>query len=982
MPEMEVRRRLIGGEDFEEEELVRLDEVDLPLTELRRRILQDEIFSTEERLRLEVVGLDESAIQERLEQRARFTADELFSLESAGFDPEELHRRLHGESCFSPAELQRLELIGMSEEEVVRRLLAGEDLSEEELKWLEKGGFTKAKLIRRVFGTNNPKEDGTWDLSGSRSVEEPPDRLNNQNMAMALQRLMSDTALLSDEEHQALKSCGLSVEEMQQRLAEGSGFTEEELQRLETAGLSASLQRLASRETISEDERQVLQDCGLPVNEIHRRIMTGEDFTDEEVLRLKQVGFQSLEDLQSAVLADSEQKAEESDTEGEVIFKKSLKTRQPNVPFASELAKLLKNRYVSTEKSETTAMQSQALERLIIAGRQAADELTDIALAELAKAIAEAIHAETSQQEITEAEELLQMLRAQYLMQLLETAVESEDMTELAAMLQAVEGKVRAFGLLPGEEEPLGVLLGFFPRELDPRRALQGLIQRARTKQEKAMAEAKLEDAMQHVAQCPLTNIIQIQQCINMLQDGMHRGEETGASPVLLFAVEELLTDLRQRKGRYDEFHAERIAAWHLLQQAAGGLQSRLSASIKERKALQTAFNERSPKVPTGFKEEIPVVSCSTSKSLQNSLDHFLELNLASTDEVQAETENLVELLVSTANLNAFFQLPTPSDVFQLNDRHADLASLAPGFKELAQSASPPVGPIPAILKDCVRDIDKLLETWAKLVAEAMPKGLHQAILSGSSDLVAACLYVCVDKPRVFAAVRDDEGGGAVHVAAAEGFSHVIKVLVENGADVHEVNRLGQSALDIAIEGLQRQSIDVDLELCGRLQETVDLLHNEYKVISYEYVKYKKRGTWFKRPETMLKWLRIKHLLEHHFENLKRAFLEIDTNHSGGIVKYEWEAMFGAEGQVKDALAAADLDSNDVFGMLDGLDIEGKDMVITKSAFELLDLLDWHLTSDIWQDILLKPLFVRQRRGAVGRHALPPPPKLEELVVH
>eukprot|EP00913_Durusdinium_trenchii_P006680 g6277.t1 len=188
LPEMEVRRRLIGGEDFEEEELVRLDEVDLPLTELRRRILQDEIFSTEERLRLEVVGLDESAIQERLEQRARFTADELFSLESAGFDPEELHRRLHGESCFSPAELQRLELIGMSEEEVVRRLLAGEDLSEEELKWLEKGGFTKAKLIRRVFGTNNPKEDGTWDLSGSRSVEEPPDRLNNQNMAMALQR--------------------------------------------------------------------------------------------------------------------------------------------------------------------------------------------------------------------------------------------------------------------------------------------------------------------------------------------------------------------------------------------------------------------------------------------------------------------------------------------------------------------------------------------------------------------------------------------------------------------------------------------------------------------------------------------------------------------------------------------------------------------------------------------------------------------------
>ena len=32
-------------------------------------------------------------------------------------------------------------------------------------------------------------------------------------------------------------------------------------------------------------------------------------------------------------------------------------------------------------------------------------------------------------------------------------------------------------------------------------------------------------------------------------------------------------------------------------------------------------------------------------------------------------------------------------------------------------------------------------------------------------------------------------------------------------------------------------------------------------------------------------------------------------------MKYEWEAMFGSEGQAKDALAAADLESHDVFGM-------------------------------------------------------------------
>jgi len=238
-------------------------------------------------LRLGVVGLDEASIQQRLEDREPFTADELFSLESAGFDPEELHRRLHGESCFSPSELQTLALIGMSEEDIVRRLLAGEEFSDEELKWLQKGGFTLAKLIRRVFGTSNPtKEDG--DLSRSFWLgpeDEMPERLTNQNMAMALQRLMSDIGLLSDEEHYMLESCGLSMEEMQRRLALGDGFTEEELERLESAGLSASLQRLASTETISDSERQVLESCGLPVEEIHRRIMTGEDFTEDEVNR-------------------------------------------------------------------------------------------------------------------------------------------------------------------------------------------------------------------------------------------------------------------------------------------------------------------------------------------------------------------------------------------------------------------------------------------------------------------------------------------------------------------------------------------------------------------------------------------------------------------------------------------------------------------------------------------------------------------------
>eukprot|EP00439_Symbiodinium_sp_Y106_P051775 s67_g6.t3 len=276
--------------------------------------------------------------------------------------------------------------------------------------------------------------------------------------------------------------------------------------------------------------------------------------------------------------------------------------------------------------------------------------------------------------------------------------------------------------------------------------------------------------------------------------------------------------------------------------------------------------------------------------------------------------------------------------------------------------------PVPALLKDLVRDMDKLVAMWTAIEIEAMPKGLYQAIMSGITDLVAACLAVCGDKESVIARVRDDRGGNAIHLAAIHGHWQVIQVLADNGADLHAVNDHQQSALDLAIEMYKKLSDhDHQVELSRRLQETIDYLANQHNVISYEYVQYEKKKTWFKRPDTMLKWLRLKNLLEYHFDNLKQAFLEIDTNHSGGIVKYEWEAMFGAEGQVKEALAAAGLESNDVFAMLDGLDVEGK-MVITKSAFDLLEMLDWHLTSRIWQDLILKPLMAKPHSSTRQRN--------------
>ena len=42
---------------------------------------------------------------------------------------------------------------------------------------------------------------------------------------------------------------------------------------------------------------------------------------------------------------------------------------------------------------------------------------------------------------------------------------------------------------------------------------------------------------------------------------------------------------------------------------------------------------------------------------------------------------------------------------------------------------------------------------------------------------ITQCPEVCVDKPAVFAQVRDERtGAGAVHVAAAEGYTAIIKV--------------------------------------------------------------------------------------------------------------------------------------------------------------------------------------------------------------
>ncbi|CAE7201076.1 Pde4c [Symbiodinium natans] len=983
LPEMEIRRRLILGEDFDTEDLKRLEDIDLPLHELRRRVLGGEIFDRDERLRLDVVGLREDEIMQRLADRAEFSEDEMFSLESAGFDVEDLHRRLHGESTFAPTELQRLQALGFTEEEIIRRLCDGMGFEDDELRRLAIAGFSLAKLTRRVFGTSNPtkEEEEQSRILRSASVvgEEGMRRLDDSQLKKALRRLNSDAHLLSEDEHNKLAEIGLPLQEIRRRVSTGEGFSEWELQRLNSAGLSESMNRLAPNiNDMDEEDRLRLEDCGIPLEEIKRRTLCGEDFTLEEIDRIHANGF-SIDALQRSVMAEEHDDDDSSSDFGEILLTKAKavqKTVQISMPFADELARLLQSRYVSHEKSATNAMQFQALDELRAAASSAADDPSEVTLAELARAIAKAIHAEVDEENLSEATELLQMLRAQFLLQLLEGAVHLEDIAELGAMLAAVEGKVRELDLFrvagDDEEEAEGMLLGFYPRDLDPRKALRGLITRARTKQEKANAEARLEEVMGLINELALDNIMQVQKSLSSLQEAMRVGEEAGASPVLMFSAEELLRDLQLRKARYDDFHTERNGAWAHLQQSLQGLQGSIGSTLAQKKTLQHTLltqDWRLTRIPSQFREEqLTTVVCPVGKGLQTSLTNFLEMNFASTEELQASTENLVELLPAVASLVAFFQLPAPTDVFQLHDRKEDLLGFSPQVTALVESASPPIGPIPALLKDVVRDMDKLTAMWQALELEAMPKGLHQAIMSGIKELVEACLSVCVDKESVIGRVRDDRGGNSIHLAAIHGHWQVIQVLLENGGDVHGVNDHQQSALDVAIETLHKLGdYDHQVELSRRLQETIDLLDEELHVISYEYVKYEKKKSWWKRPETMLKWLRLKNLLEYHFDNLKRAFVEIDTNHSGGIVKYEWEAMFGAEGQVEEALVAADLESNEVFGMLDGIDVEGKDMVITKSAFELLDLLDWHLTSKIWQDLLLKPLTVKQHHAARQR---------------
>jgi len=309
-----------------------------------------------------------------------------------------------------------------------------------------------------------------------------------------------------------------------------------------------------------------------------------------------------------------------------------------------------------------------------------------------------------------------------------------------------------------------------------------------------------------------------------------------------------------------------------------------------------------------------------------------------------------------------------PQDVFDLYGRmkklQGPIAKLQENFARSEGTG------LETAFQELSQQVNQIQTSWLAIAAEAVPKVLQQAVSHGFADLVELCFAVSHNPAAMLGAVQDPDGGNAIHVATLGGHVEMIKVLIQYGCDSQALNSKGKTAVDVAIEAWHRAELaggdsEVVQMAIQDQKNCIELLHGEHKVYSMDFVHYKKRGIWMKRPPIMLKWLDIKRLFESTFgENMIKAFEEIDTNHSGGIVKYEWMAMFDAEGPGHRALVAAGMDSKEIFDSLDALDTEGKDMMIKESAFKLLNELDWHLTSEVWQGLLLKPLLARKGRRA------------------
>jgi len=296
-------------------------------------------------------------------------------------------------------------------------------------------------------------------------------------------------------------------------------------------------------------------------------------------------------------------------------------------------------------------------------------------------------------------------------------------------------------------------------------------------------------------------------------------------------------------------------------------------------------------------------------------------------------------------------------------------------------------GPVKIQAADAVTKLTNLLTSWKEISTKAVHKVLSQAVTAGYADLVKRfCEANPEDARKVLEAMIPDEGGNVLFTAARKGDHAMLQVLLDLGIDPHVEDNVARTALDVAVAILR--GLDPEDEACEKLKATAELLQAA-GVRSNFYAYYQKDGVWLERPPQLDQLILFLDALSNFYgeDYLSVAFKEIDANHSGAIVKYEWAATFDCEGPLKEALISSGLESDELFSLLDTYDDQGKDMAIGRSAFELLNDLDYSVTSEVWQNLLLAPLVERKanvmeetkkkRRSSV-RQTIPlanPPPR-------
>lgn len=1003
LPEVELRRRVNEDDGFSLEEIRRLESIDLPLEEVTSRTLYG-ISRGRQNLLEDILA--------RLADDEDFTPEELLRFARAGISISELQRRVNAVSMLTDGQNRRLTELGLTEEEIHRRFISGEGFSAEELAMLAKAGIPVEALKRQMLGIFTPEEVARLRSIGTSEKELRRGLLKNVSFAddeltrlesidlpirEIRRRFLQQSLQFSETEIARLASIGFTPDEILRRLMEGEGFSEEELARLASIGLPLEL--LMSRgfgaASLTAEQRARLEAFGLSEVEIYRRLMNGEGFTEEELALLASMGL-SVEDLRRRVLGTAQSEAEYRKllAAGDDGMDSQIgSSSQPGdgEALADELITLLGERYQSDESWETAHRLQLAIENLRGVARICAEDSSEAHLCDFAEAIAEMILVDASPALIKEAEDLLQLLRVDHLVHFLEKAVVLKDVNELSTMIYAIESKASDAGLLDFEaamsaiqfgSSGLGdtMLLGFYQVSLDGMRTAGGLFNRCHQRLDFLKAEAKLEEMLDRLDGETLDKQEHLTFHSTKLQKLTSHVRACGGSEDLVYQAEAKLQWMAQRGSLIDTLVTCRQRAFDQMRSNLNFLKQtgEETMSMKHLIAQNLDANWESSNASNAGQASIPIDE-QTDRTLEElmekqlpdfarAISQYIEEGLPGHENFQAEADLIAELMQSMEVVNDMLQEKTPRDVFDLYGRIKKLQGPVSKLKEdfaRAQGAGVIAG-LESAVEETIEQVHAIQSSWTSMAAEAVPKVLHQAISHGYDDLVELCFAVSSDPAALLTAVQDRDGGNAIHVATASGHPAMIEVLMQYGCDPHARNSKERTSVDVAIEAWHRADLaGGDPEAIERWKKCIEVLFVEQKVKSMEYVYYKKRDIWMRRPTVLLKWLNIQKLFQEQFgANMNEAFGEIDTNHSGGIVKYEWMAMFDAEGPGHRALLAAGMESKEIFDLLDALDEDGKDMMIRESAFDLLSELDWHLSSEVWQDMLLKPLLVKRNRRA------------------